>query len=809
MLAQIRFAVRSLVRARGFTIAAVACLALGIAANSTVFSVTEALVLHPIPTKNPANLVMVAEVPPVQPSPDFAEMTPANYLDLARTSRSFQSTAAFADYSANVTGIDEPERVLGYKVTANYFAVLAVKPALGRQFTEAEVREGAPPIVILSDGLWRRRFGADPAVVGRTVQLDGTSTRIVGVMPAEFVFPPGADLWVPLPLDGAMGHDRDARNVDVLARLKPGVSIGAARAETKSIMRQLELAYPAVNAKWGIRVENADTFYGRHPRPFLLAELGAVLFVLLIACANVANLLLARATARGRELAVRVALGASRTRLVGQLLAESLVLSVAGTVLGVVLSFWGFEAVRKSLPPELLNFNPGWMAIGLSPEVLLFTGTVCVLTAVIVGVVPAVVAAGSDPQQALGEGGRGSSASGRRKRLRSLLVVAEMALALVMISGTTIMVRGFQALSTGAPGYRVDHALTFTLSAPEARYPKESAVSDLFARVVDRLRQEPGVENAAVVNGLPPAWNDIHQRIYLEGEPRPTRGDVARRPRTRTITPTYFAAMGIPLLSGRTFTDQDDSAAMRVIVVDEEMARRYWPGMNPVGKRIGFTGGDTALRTIIGVVGNVRHNPNLGTDLQPHLYNPLKQSPTFRTLNVVVRTSGDPGALAHRVAVAVSSVDPSIAPGNVSSLERMRWSSMAPQRVTSSMMAVFAIVALVLAAIGIYGVMSYTVAQRTHDIGVRTALGARRVDILRQVLTEAFALVGVGMAIGLVGALGVAKGLQHLLAELSPTDPLAFAIVVAILAFVALLGSLIPARRAAAIDPVQALRVDG
>ena len=812
MLDDLRFAGRGLLRAKGLAAAAVLCLALGIAGTTIVYTVTSALVLHPVPAADPTGLVMVTEVPPTNPRPDVAEMAPANYVDLARRNRSFSQLAAFRGLDANLTGIDEPERVNGYRVTPSYFHVLDARPAMGRLFTDDDARYvDSPNVVILSDGLWRRRFAADPAVVGRVVRINDLPRTIVGVMPAGFVFPTGAELWTPLSLDGVFGRERDGRTLTgVLARLAPGVSIARANADVHGIMQELQREYPDNDGKWDMRVGDANAFYGQHPRPFLLAQLAAVALVLLIACANVANLLLARATTRTREIAVRVALGASRGRIVRHQLAESLLLALGGGLLGTLLAVWGVAAVRTMLPAELVSFNPGWTRMDVSGVVLAFTAAVSLGTAIIVGAVPALVASGADPQQALSDGGRSGSESRGRHRLRGLLVMGEMALALTMLAGTIVTVRGFTALVRQTPGYRADHALTMQLTAPIARYRAESDAEAMYDRVLDRVRAEPGVVNAAYTTALPPEWNDYHARVFLEGEPRPTRSDPARTARWEMVTPSYFATMDIPLVRGRVFTEHDDTTSSAVMVVSEAMARAYWPGQNPLGKRIGWASNDTTMATVIGVVGDVHHNPNLGmAETAPMYYVPIAQAHAWRTMSLVVRTRVDPAAMSRRITRAMAEVAPSVAPGSVQTLEHLRATSLSPQRITSEMMAAFALVALCLAGIGIYGVMSYSVAQRTHDIGVRAALGAQPRDIMRGVLGAAMRLVAAGIAVGVAGALLMTRGLAHLLTQLSPNDPTALAAAIVVLAAAALVGSYLPARRAMRLDPMVALRRDG
>jgi len=810
MFDDLRLAARGLLGARGLTAAAVLCLALGIGGTTIVYSVTSALVLHPVPATDPTGLVMVGEVPPARPSPDDAEMAPANYVDLATRNRSFTELGAFTNLGANLTGIDEPERVDGFRVTPSYFHLLGVRPAMGRGFTDDDARYTlSPNVVIISDGLWHRRFGADTGVVGRKVSINDVPRTIIGVMPAGFVFPPGVELWTPLSLAGDFGRDRDGRLLlGVLARLKPGVSLARARADVHGIMQQLQREYPQDDGKWDMHVEDANAFYGQHPRPFLLAQLAAVLLVLLIACANVANLLLARATTRTREVAVRVALGASRGRVVRQQLAESLVLALAGGLLGTLLAVWGIEAVRAMLPSEQARLNPGWTRMELNGGVLAFTAPVCVVTAILVAIAPAFVASGADPRAALHEGGRGSSEGRPRHQLRGLLVAGEMALALTMLAGTIVTVRGFATVANWAPGYRVDHALTMQLTAPIATYQTTADAESMYTRVLAAVRAEPGVRDAALATMLPPDWAKYDSRIFLEGEPRPTRSDPARTPRWQMVTLGYFATMDIPLVRGRTFTEHDDSTSGSVIVVSESMARAYWPNESPLGKRIGCACNDTTMSTVVGVVGDVHFNPNAGPADAPTYYVSVAQAHPWRTMSLVARTNGDPAAMTRRIERAIASVAPTVAPGSVLTLDHVQRSSLSPQRVTSEMMAAFAIVALLLAAIGIHGVMSYTVAQRTHDIGIRTALGAQGADVVRGVLGPAMRFIVFGIAVGIAGAAVMTHTLAHLLTQLSPNDPAAFGAAVVVLASAAFAGAYLPARRATRIDPAIALRRD-
>ena len=802
-----RYALRTLAKNPAWTLAAVACLAIGIGANTTVYTAMRAIAIEPVPTPNSDRLVMMSEVKPREPDdPDFDQLAPANLVDWMRQTRTLEHIAAFSWWDVNITGINEPERVTGFRVTPEFFRTLDERPVLGRAFTEEEGHTGNTDRVILSHPLWMRRFGGDPGVVGRTVQLNGAPHTIVGVMGEDFIFPPGAELWKAFALEGAVAADRDGRWLNAIARLRPTATLAEARAEARAIARRLELQYPDMNAKWGMKVEPAQVFYGRHPRPYMVVMLASVALVLLIGCANVANLLLARATTRGRELAVRVALGARRGDLVRQMLAESMVIALIGGALGTLLALWGVRLLRDTLPADLVRFNPGWTRITINGHALLFTMAVSIATALVVGLVPALIASRADPQHALKESGRTASGAGGRHRLRSALVVGEVALALMLLFGTGLMVRSFIGLIQTNQGYTLENALTMQLTLPSGRYKTESDRARFYTSLVDRLRELPGIRAASLVNELPPSWNDVSSRFILEGEPKPQRGDPAHQERQRVAWDGYFAAMDIPVRRGRDFDRHDDATNPSVAIVSEAFARKYWPGQDAIGKRISGLADSMYLTTVVGVVGDVRHNPNTGRALlAPVVYFPATQR-TWDTMTLLVRTTGSPLAITAGVQRVIASLDPTLAPGEVQTLERMLSSSLSPQRITAGMLSVFAGIALLLAVIGIYGVMSYTVNQRTHEIGIRMALGAQRADVVRRILRQGVVLAAVGIAIGAFGSFAMTRGMATLLHEVSPTDPLTFGAVAAVLAAVALLGSWLPARRAAAVDPVVALR---
>src|SRR5215207_1931821 len=802
-----RYALRTLTKNPAWTLAAVACLAIGIGATTTVYTAMRAIVIAPVPTPNSDRLVIMSETSPRDPNDaDFDKIAPANFLDWMRQTRTLEQVAGFAWWDVNITGIDDPERVTGFRVTPEFFRTLGERPALGRAFTEDEGKEANADRVILSHPLWERRFGGDPAVVGRTVQLNGRPHTVIGVMGEDFIFPPGAELWKPLPLDGAAGLDRDGRSLSAIARVRPTSTLEEARAEARTIAKQLETQYPDMNAKWGMRIEPAQVWYARHSRPYMIVMLASVAFVLLIGCANVANLMLARATTRGRELAVRVALGATRADLVRQMFAESMVLAVIGGALGSLLALWGVRLMRGALPAELVRFNPGWTRIAVNGDALLFTLGVSLATAVVVGMIPALVASRADPQQALKESGRTATGGGGRQRLRSTLVVGEVALALMLLVGTGLMVRSFIGLIDRDQGYRVDKALTMELTLPPARYKADAEISRFYTTLVDRIRELPGVASAGVTSSPPPAWNDNSTRFILEGEAKPQRGDPAHRERLRVVSDGYFATMGIPVTRGRDFTRSDVKQTPSVAVASAAFAKKYWPGQDPIGKRFSALADSMFLTTVIGVVGDARHNPNTGREpLSPIAYVPLTQNP-WNTLSLVVRTKGEPSTVNAEVQRVIGSIDPVLAAGDVMTLDHMLSASLSPQSITAGMLSVFAGIALLLAVIGIYGVMSYSVTQRTHEIGIRMALGAQQGDVVRRVLRHGFQLATLGIVIGTGAFMGLTSQMKTVLHEISPTDPLTFSAVAVLLAAVALLGSWLPARRAASVDPVVALR---
>ena len=805
----IRFAFRILLKRPGFTAVALLALALGTGANTAIFSVVNGVLLRPLPFQEPDRLVRLSEW--TKQVPNMSISYP-NFKDWREQNRVFDGIAATQSASYNLTGADEPERLQGRNVSWDFFDVLGVRPALGRTFRADEDRAGAARVCVISDGLWRRRFAADGMVVGRAVTLSGESYTVVGVLPAGYRFGTPTDVFVPIGLEeaGARLAPRDSHPaIYAIARMKAGVTLAQAEAGMRSVVARLAKAYPKENAGGGVAITPLRDFFVGDLRMSLLVLLGAVGFVLLIACANVANLLLARAASRHREIAVRTALGASRFRVVRQLLTESVILGVAGGTLGLLLAFWGVSALRSAS----LGIIPTTADISLDRTVLFFTLGVSLLTGVLFGLAPALQASKPELSVALKEGGRSGAEGAARNRVRSTLVVAEVALSLMLLVGAGLLIRSFLNLSQTDPGFDARHLLTLTLSHRVSA--EDGAKAAQFFRAVEvRVRALPGVKAVAVTNGAP-MLGASESLVGIEGTP-------SAEPDKRLLAVSYMPgrdflkAMGIRLLRGRFFDEHDTQGAPLVAVVDEEFARRYLPGEDPIGKFfVGVPEMDIPHAEIVGVVAHVMH---YGLDapgpVQPELYRARDQLPDrFQSLfadrvTVVVRTSRDPAAMAPAVRRAIQEVDPNQPVFNVNTMEQVLSGSVASQRLSMFLLSMFAAVALVLAAVGIYGVMSYAVAQRTHEFGVRMALGAEARDVLRMVVRQGMQLTLLGVGVGLACALAMTRVMSSMVFGITATDPVTYGGVALLLAGVALIACLVPARRATKVDPIVALRYE-
>ena len=803
LLSDVRYAARNLFRRPGFTIIAVITLALGIGANTAIFSAINALLLKPLPFPELDRVVAVWDKLPSR-GVQRNEVTVANYLDWQSQTQSFEQLALYRWWSANLTGIDPPERIQGFLVTANFLDTTGMKPIMGRNFLPEENQPGKGAVAVITHSLWQRRFGGDPNILNKTITINSITRTVVGVMPERFNFPKGAEVYAPLPMTPEVMKSRGDHSYYVLGRLKPGASIPGAQAELDNITARLEQQFPETNKGWGATIFPivADTV--RTYDTALWIMMGAVGFVLLIACANVANLMLARASGRQKEIALRTALGASRWRIVRQLLTESLIVALIGGALGVLIGFWGIDALRAANPAEASRFAPGWYQLGINAPVLLFTLGLSVVSGIVFGLVPALQASRTNLNDSLKEGGRQTSASSHR--LRSSLVVFEFALSLVLLVGAGLLTRSFLALVKTDPGFNPDHVLTMNLMLPAAKYKDQPARAAFYNDLVQRVKTQPGVESAAVVNYLPLGGANSSDSYLVEGEPEPAPGD-EHGGRYRVATPDYFRTMGISIVRGRGFTDQDRAGAPPVVIVNEAFVRKHWPGADPIGKRIRFYGPleRAPWMQVVGVIADVKHELNLA--VTPEYYLPHAQNP-WNAMVLVAKTSVEPGSLAGALRQQVWAIDKDQPVFDVKTMQEVRSTSVAVYSFSSVMLGIFAFVALLLASIGIYGVMAFAVTQRTQEIGIRIALGARSVDVLKLVVKHGMKLALLGMVIGLAGSWAVTRFIEKLLVGVEATDLLTFSVVSVCLLVAAFVACYLPARRATKVDPLVALRYE-
>ncbi len=800
----IRYGLRSLLKHPTFTAIAIVTLALGIGANTAIFTVVNAVVLGPLPYQDSEQLAMLWTTKDTNQEQPFSF---ADYSDLKSQAQSFSAIGAASPlWNFILTGDSEPEPIQGLYVSANLFELLRVAPEKGRGFTTDEDRAGGPPVVIISRGLWARRFGADPNAVGRSMSIGDTTATVVGIMPAEFQFlEPAAELWVPLMQNQFASSARQVRLLSVVGRLNDGVQVGQANAELANIARRLESEYRDSNSGVGLRVVPLHEQVTGKVRPALWLLFGAVGLVLLIACANIINLMLVRSAARHREIAVRAALGAGRWRLLRQLLTESITLSVLGGAAGVLLGSWGVNALLALNPVPL----PGYNKISVDLTVLAFTFVASVVTGIVFGLAPAWQTLRFDLHSALKEGGRGAVADSGQRRLSSLLVIAEMAMAVVLLIGAGLLLRSFAHLLDVKPGFTTENLLTMQIGLPNNAYQQPQKRVAFMQQLETSLRGAPEVTSVGFVTRLPlmSTLNNITTFLAIEGREVPA----GERPEIdfRRASTGYFQTMGIPLLSGRLVTEQDVANNSHFVMINDAMAKRFWPGEDPVGKRISTivsSGQQIPWQTIVGVVGNVRH---LGLDIEPRpeIYYHTNTQPPFGPV-VVIRTTSDPQRLISIARAKIRELDRDVPISNVNTMEQLVAQSVAQRRFGMFLLGIFALLALLLAAIGIYGVVSYTVTQRTQEIGVRMALGASASDVLKMVLRNGMSLALIGVGLGLVGAFGLTRLMSRLLFEVKPTDVTTFTLVSVGLIVVALLACYLPARRAMKVDPLEALRYE-
>ncbi len=800
------YGLRMLRKNPAFTMITVLTLALGIGANTAMFSVVDSVLLRPLPYPRADRLVLVWEKPPKGRQNGVSA---ANFLDWREQSRSFRNLAGISFGSFNLSGKDQPERVDGMHVSWDFFEVLGVQPALGRGFAADEDRPGAARVAVISYGLWQRRFGGDAGIIGRSIIADGEPCTVIGVMPASFRFFFTPDMWMPLSLDRAKAT-RDFHYMTPVARLKDGVSVAQAQAEMNGIAKNIERMYPKSNQGWGVFVQPLQEAAVEDQRNGVLVLFGAVGFVLLIACVNVANLLLAKAAARQGELAIRASLGAARGRLMRQLLTESVLLGLAGGSLGLLLAFGLVKTLHALIPVEMLA---GFTDIAIDFRVLAFALGLSVITGVLFGLFPAWRVTTFNLQDILKEGGRGSHGTAGQARFRNALVAGEIALSLVLLVCAGLMIRSLFAMQTVNPGFRPDHTLTMRLAMAEGRYPGAERVRQFYRDVLDRVRTIPGVRSASISMSVPLHGSAFGMPFLIASHPRVPISEAPGAP-YELVSSDYFTTFGISLAKGRTFTERDTAGAPPVAVVNETFVKKYLPKEEPVGERLlveELVTGKTQLGPpiawqIVGVIRDVKFG-GLNSEGVPEIYVPIEQSP-WPSGTLALRTAGDPAGVTKAARAALAQLDRDMPVTSVKTMEQVMQDSMAQSRMQTWLIGMFALVALILAALGIYGVMSYAVTQGMHDMGLRIALGASAGDVIRLVLGRGLLLTGIGLAVGVAGALALTRLLSSLLFQVKATDPWTFVAVSALLGLVALAAGFIPARRATRIDPVIALRVE-
>jgi putative ABC transport system permease protein len=801
LIQDLRYAARMMLKQPLFTGVALVALALGIGANTAIFTVVNSVLLRPLPYADPDHLVWVWDT---QPQLAAAPASLPDFLDWKDQNQSFEHMAAFLSGNMFVDNGNGTQNTRVGLVTPDFFSLFRVTPLLGRTFSEEETQPGRFRVAVLSQAMWQRRFGSDPGVIGQSMELSGAAYTIVGVIPSGFGYPDGAEVWRPLPIDTKQ-LNRGPHYLSVVGRLRPDVSLAQAQADMSAIAARLAEAYPEKIAGHGIKLQLLADYVVGDIKPALLVILAAVGFVLLIACANVANLLLSRAAARENEVAIRTALGASRSRIVRQLLTEGVLLAAAGGAAGLLVAVWGVDSL-VTLAPDAI---PRVHEIGIDARVAAFTMLISLLTGIVFGLAPALQLSKPDLSDGLKESGR-TTAGVYRSRLRSVLVVSEIALSLVLLVGAGLMIRSFAKLNAINPGFNPANLLTMGVTLLPAKYPDDAQVAAFYSQIFERLVTAPGVKAAGAISDLPLSGSSTSDYFTIEGRPAIPK---AEQPLTecRTVTPHYFEAMGIPLLLGRDFADTDTRNAPNVVVINEAFANKHFADENPIGQRIKLQGQFRDPPMIIGVVGDV-HDFGLDEQPTPEAYFPYLQNPLNETYNrsmiLVARTQSDPAALASSLRSELLSLDKGLPVYSLKPMTEYLRDSFSRRRFNMVLLSVFGAVALLLAAVGIYGVISYTVAQRTHEIGIRVAIGAQSQDILRLVIGQAMLLTFIGVAGGIAAALVLTRLMKSLLFEVSTTDLGTFVVISAVLTGVALVACFVPARRATKVDPMIALRYE-
>jgi putative ABC transport system permease protein len=819
LIQDLRYGARMLLKNPGISFVVVLALALGIGANTAIFSVVNAVLLRPLPYDEADRLVFLTESSKTM---DEISVSYPDFTDWRNQNHVFEKIGVYNRESYNLTGGGEPERILAAQASADLFSALRVQAAIGRVFNNDEDKPGGAPVVVLSYALWQRRFGGQPGIINQQLTFNNKSYTVIGVMPQGFQFPRLAEMWVPVgQLSGTESWQERGNHpgLNGVARLKPGVTLTQAKAEMDNIAANLEKQYPDSNAGNGVHVQPMLDAFVSDVRPTLWVLFAAVGFVLLIACANIANLLLARASARRKEMAIRAALGAGRWRIARQLLTESVLMSLAGAAFGLLVARWGIELILYISP----NAIPRSQEIGLDWRVLAFTLGVAFVTGVLFGLVPALQAGVVDVHETLKETGRSVTS---RQWLRNSLVVAEVATTLVLLVGAGLMIRSFYHLQKVNPGFSYEHLTSFSISAPEKKYATEQQRISFYNRLLENISSLPGVESAAAASGLPLGNNGWQTGFTVEGRQPPPRDQIPLM-EVCLVTPDYFRSMNIPLKRGRYFTSQDDrswlagrdlsklgedertTAGVNSIIIDEEFAQRHWPNEDPVGQRIRLGGTDpkAPVVTVLGVVGRVKMEGLSQDSKRVQGYFSFAQLGNG-SMTVIIKGSSDPNQLAAAVRQQLKQIDPDQPIYNVRTMNEIRADSVAPERLNLTLLSIFAGLALLLAIVGIYGVMSYSVTQRTHEIGIRMAIGAQPRDVFRMVIRQGMMLALIGVGLGLAGAFGLTRLMATMLFGVQPTDPATFAVIAILLTLVALVACYVPGRRATKVDPVVSLRYE-
>jgi len=804
LLQDLRYGARILLKNPGFTLIASLAIALGVGAVTTIFSAADATMLRPFSFPNQERLMMLFERKQ-EAGITRASVSPGNVIALREQSRTLQEVVVIRNRDYTLTGDGPPERYTSYGVSAAFFDALGAQPQLGRTFRRGEDEEGNAQVVVLRHAFWQRRFGGDPMIVGRRIMLDDKPFEVIGVMPKGFEFPyGGGEMWTPFVIEPRMRQDHGNHYLRVIALLKPGVTIAQANDELGGVSRRIQQQFPDLETGHIAYVEGLNKYFTRGARTALPALIGAAIFVLLIACSNVANLSLARAATRRKEMAVRLAMGATRWRVMRQLLTESVTLALVGGALGCLMAAWGVESLFKAIPEDMAKYIPGWNRTGLSYAALALTASVSILTGVLFGLAPAWQAAKTSLNETLKEGGdKGAPGKSGRGLLRNGLVVSQLAIATVLVIGAGVFVRSFIEILRADLGIKPDGVMTMSLELPRDKYPEGERHLNLYGQLLERVESLPGVTGAGMVDSLPMTGSYNSSRFQIVGQPPFEKG---KEPHAewRIATPGYFAAIGTELRKGRLINAQDDAQAPPVVLVNEAFAARYLKGSDAVGRRVGFGDAKSGSSEIIGVVANVM-NEDLDGPQEPGVYLPFAQSPSSR-MTLVIRAPGSHMRIASAVRESLAALDPRLPLSEIKAMEQAVYERRSPKELMMWTLVVFSMMALMMAAFGTYAVMAYAVAQRTHEIGVRMALGALHADILKLVLRRGLSLVLIGVGVGLAGAYALTRALEGLLYKVTATDPLAFIGVSLLLWFVALLACYIPARRAMKVDPMAALR---